>query len=97
MYDKQTGSLWLQETGDALEGEFSSLKLSELPKDQYDPGVRWDEWLAKHPKSKILHCDHCMPGAKKTSTHDDTISSSGVTSGKTTTKRKHEKATKEGT
>ena len=66
MYDKETGSLWLQETGEALEGEHSSMRLNELPEGQSDPGVRWDEWLEKHPKSKILHCDHCLPGAKKT-------------------------------
>ncbi len=66
MYDKQTGSLWLQETGDALEGELSHLKLNELPEGQYEPGVRWDEWLKKHPKSTILHCDHCLPAGKKT-------------------------------
>ena len=50
--------------GDALEGEYSSLQLSELPEEQYEPGVRWDEWLTKHPKSKILHCDHCLPTRK---------------------------------
>lgn len=65
MYDKQTGSLWLQETGHALEGKLSRLKLKELPEGQYDPGVRWDEWLKKHPKSKILHCDHCLPAGKR--------------------------------
>ena len=66
MYDKQTGTLWLQETGQGLEGELSRSKLNELPKGQYDAGVRWDEWLKKHPRSKILHCEHCLPGAKKT-------------------------------
>lgn len=66
MYDKQTGTLWLQETGQGLEGELSRSKLNELPKGQYDAGVRWDEWLKKHPQSKILHCEHCLPGAKKT-------------------------------
>ena len=66
MYDKQTGTLWLQETGQGLEGELSRSKLNELPKGQYDAGVRWDEWLKKHPRSKILYCEHCLPGAKKT-------------------------------
>ncbi len=64
MYDKQTGSLWLQETGDALEGELSHSKLNELPEEQYDAGLLWDEWMQKHPKSKILHCDHCLPPGK---------------------------------
>lgn len=66
MYDKQTGTLWLQETGQALEGELSSRRLNELPKGQYEPGVRWDEWLHKHPNSKILHCDHCLPSGRRT-------------------------------
>ena len=66
MYDKETGSLWLQETGQALEGEFSHWKLNELPEGQSKPGVRWDEWLKEHPDSKILHCDHCLPDGKKT-------------------------------
>lgn len=66
MYDKETDSLWLQETGEALEGELSDSSLSELPEEQYEAGVRWDEWLKKHPKSKILHCEHCLPGGKKT-------------------------------
>ena len=65
MYDKQTGTLWLQETGDALEGELRRSRLNELPEGQYDPGVRWDEWLERHPESKILHCDHCMPSGRK--------------------------------
>ena len=66
MYDKQTGTLWLQEMGQGLEGELSRSKLNELPKGQYEAGVRWDERLKKHPRSKILHCEHCLPGAKKT-------------------------------
>ncbi len=60
MYDDQTASLWLQETGEALEGQLSGFKLSELPHSQYDAGIRWDEWLAKHPDTKVLFCDHCL-------------------------------------
>lgn len=65
MYDEQTGSLWLQRTGQALEGRLAGLELLELPKSQYKPGVRWDEWLVKHPDTKVLHCDHCLPGTRK--------------------------------
>ena len=61
MYDKKTGSLWLQRTGEALEGELQGQVLEELPKSQYDAGIRWDEWLAKHPDTKVLHCEHCLP------------------------------------
>ena len=67
MYDKETGTLWLQETGEALEGDQSDMRLNELPEGQTDPGVRWDEWLEKHPRSKILHCDHCLPSGRRTS------------------------------
>ncbi len=65
MYDEQTGSLWLQETGTALEGELADRELSTLPATQVDPGVRWDEWIKKHPATKVLHCDHCVPRARK--------------------------------
>lgn len=61
MYDKKTGSLWLQETGEALEGKRQGQVLAELPKSQYEAGIRWDEWLAKHPDTKVLHCEHCLP------------------------------------
>lgn len=65
MYDKETGSSWLQETGHALEGTCSGETLKKLPKGQYDPGVRWDEWLKKHPNTKILYCDHCLPAGRR--------------------------------
>ncbi len=65
MYDEQTGSLWLQKTGRALEGELTGLVLPALPGSQYEPGIRWDEWLARHPDTKVLHCDHCLPRTKK--------------------------------
>lgn len=67
MYDKKTGSLWLQRTGEALEGKLQGQVLQELPLAQYDAGIRWDEWLAKHPRTKVLHCDHCLP---RTGQHD---------------------------
>ena len=34
--------------------------MEELPKSQYDAGIRWDEWLAKHLNTKVLHCEHCL-------------------------------------
>ena len=61
MYDEQTDSLWLQRTGEAIEGRHAGLVLPRLPESQYEPGIRWDEWLAKHPESQVLHCDHCLP------------------------------------
>ncbi len=64
MYDEQTGTLWLQATGEALQGPLAGKKLKELPSWNYDPGIRWDEWRSKHPASKVLHCDHCLPTRK---------------------------------
>lgn len=61
MYDKRTGSLWLQRTGEALEGRLQGTVLKELPQSQYDAGVRLDEWREKHPETKVLHCEHCLP------------------------------------
>ena len=64
MYDEQTGSLWLQRTGEALQGRLKGLVLPQLPRSQYEPGIRWDEWLVKHPNTKVLHCEHCLPGTR---------------------------------
>ncbi len=60
MYDEQTGTLWLQETGAALEGPLMGKSLKELPPGTYEPGIRWDEWRSKHPESKVLRCEHCL-------------------------------------
>ncbi len=65
MYDEQTESLWLQRSGEALDGSLKGFELKELPESQYKPGIRWDEWLANHPDTKVLHCDHCLPGLKR--------------------------------
>ena len=65
MYDEKTGTLWLQETGTALEGPLTGKKLKALDASQYEAGVRWDEWRSKHPKSKVLYCEHCLPGHGK--------------------------------
>jgi hypothetical protein len=61
MYDKETESLWLQETGEALQGKRSGLMLQTLPSKEFKAGVRWDEWKRAYPSSKVLSCDHCMP------------------------------------
>ena len=64
MYDENTGSLWLQKSGAALEGPMRGKFLKELPKSNYEAGIRWDEWRARHPNTKVLHCDHCLPRPK---------------------------------
>ncbi len=65
MYDKLTGTLWLQKSGSALEGPMRGKFLKKLPRSNYEARVRWDEWRAKHPNSKVLHCEHCLPGSIK--------------------------------
>ena len=65
MYDKRSGSLWLQKSGAALQGSYRGKFLKRLPGTSYDPGVRWDEWRARHPDSKVLHCEHCLPGGRR--------------------------------
>ena len=67
MYDEQTGTLWLQETGAALQGPLSGKSLKPLPPGQYEAGIRWDEWRSRHPDSKVLHCEHCLPRGRGTS------------------------------
>ena len=68
MYDQETGTLWLQRDGAALQGELAGKKLKELPRKNYVPGIRWDEWRAKHPDTKVLHCDHCIPRKRELKT-----------------------------
>ncbi len=59
MYDKETGSLWLQETGKALDGEMKGKALKELPANQYSRRIRWDEWKKLHPDTLVMDCHHC--------------------------------------
>jgi hypothetical protein len=63
-YDTNTGSLWLQETGEALEGPMKGRKLSFLDDKQWQKRVRWDAWRKAHPGTRVLHCDHCAGEAK---------------------------------
>ena len=42
-------------------GELEGLELKELPDSQYEAGIRWGDWLARHPDTKVLYCEHCMP------------------------------------
>lgn len=63
-YDTNTGSLWLQETGEALEGPMKGKKLSFLDDKQWQKRVRWDEWKKLYPATLVLHCNHCAGEAK---------------------------------
>lgn len=59
MFDKESDSNWLQETGLSIAGEKKGMSLPVLPAEQWQRKVRWDEWKEKHPDSQVLYCDHC--------------------------------------
>jgi hypothetical protein len=50
MYDRQTGTLWSQLLGEAVEGELKGTKLSFLPSWQ----TTWADWKAQHPDTLAL-------------------------------------------
>jgi hypothetical protein len=58
-YDTNSGSLWLQETGEALDGPMKGRKLDFLDEQQWEKRVRWDVWSKQHPHSMVLFCEHC--------------------------------------
>ena len=59
MFDKESDSKWLQETGRAIAGEKKGMSLTVLAADEWERETRWDEWKKKHPDSKVLSCGHC--------------------------------------
>ncbi len=59
MFDKESDSTWLQETGLSISGEKTGMRLSTLEAENWERKVRWDEWKKKHPESQVLYCDHC--------------------------------------
>lgn len=50
MYDRQTSSLWLQLTGEAIEGPLSGQKLEFLPSRL----TTWGDWKERHPDTLAL-------------------------------------------
>ncbi len=50
MYDRQTGSLWSQLLGEAVEGELKGTRLEFLPSWQ----TTWADWKAQHPETRAL-------------------------------------------
>ncbi len=59
MFDAETDSNWLQETGMAIEGQRKGQSLTSLEPEQWEARIRWDEWKSRHPDSKVLVCGHC--------------------------------------
>ena len=50
MYDRQTGSLWSQLLGEAVEGDLIGTKLEFVPSWM----TTWEEWKAMHPETVAL-------------------------------------------
>ena len=50
MYDKNTQSLWLHVTGEALKGKLKGTQLDFLPSEI----ATWGAWKAAHPDTKVL-------------------------------------------
>jgi hypothetical protein len=53
MYDRQTESLWPQALGQAVMGPLTGTKLELVPVQM----VAWEDWLAEHPRGKVLSRD----------------------------------------
>ena len=50
MCDKETGSLWSQVIGQAVDGSFAGKKLTVLPALQ----TTWKRWVSEHPRTLVL-------------------------------------------
>lgn len=50
LYDRETESLWLQFTGEAISGPLAGRKLAPLRVRQ----ERYSTWLSRHPKTRVL-------------------------------------------
>ena len=50
MYDRQTGSLWSQLLGEAVEGELLGTELTYVPSQM----TTWADWKAQHPDTQAL-------------------------------------------
>ena len=58
MYDRETDTLWHQESGSGVEGELAGQQLDELPEEQWRI-TTWKEWRQEHPDTLVLTCAHC--------------------------------------
>ncbi len=65
MFDKESNTRWLQETGNAIDGQQKGKSLKELNDENWEANIRWDVWVKKHPESELLFCSHCEQENKK--------------------------------
>ncbi len=49
-YDRQTDSLWVQATGEAVHGKYKGTRLKRLPSTM----TTWSEWRHLHPQTRVL-------------------------------------------
>lgn len=50
MYDRETGSLWTQVTGEAVKGSMEGARLEEIP----SVVTTWSRWKLEHPETLVL-------------------------------------------
>ena len=70
MYDRETNSLFLQASGEGLEGELAGEELQELAEGTWGL-VPWGQWKSEHPNTLVLTCAHCEGRGEATGTIDE--------------------------
>ena len=70
MYDRDTDSLFLQASGEGLEGSLEGEKLQELAEESWGL-VPWGQWRTEHPDTLVLTCAHCEGRGEATGTIDE--------------------------
>ena len=70
MYDRETETLFLQNSGEALEGDLAGETLEELDEEAWKL-VPWGEWKRDHPDTVVLTCAHCEGRGAATGTIDE--------------------------
>ena len=70
MYDAETDSLFLQSSGEGLEGDLAGKQLQELPPENWGVST-WGEWRQLHPNTLVLTCAHCEGRGEATGTIDE--------------------------
>lgn len=58
MFDHQTGSYWVQVSGEAIVGELTGAKLDLLP----SVTMPWGEWKSLHPDTRVLSREQSVSG-----------------------------------
>lgn len=67
MQDVETGSLWSQVTGEALDGPTRGQRLETIPSVQ----TTWARWVREHPKTKLLKKDREVTSSSYQSYFED--------------------------